>query len=279
MVSNKPLTVISGHECVERLYPYFHFYCYFDYYNYYTCEPLALQIHPIATWGTEFMTIVGVTNQHQEIKGLTVIQQNFDVSITYGTGNYSYAYSTYPYSSDIYSQAFTLRTYSGFNYIKSVEQTYVAYMSTLGDPAFTMIPPIDQYVHEIDFVILPSGRFLFNYISITVLEEHFDPDGILLDGTPVDCEWRPICNDTTNYCYLDTDLILGYGCTIAILSDHSAPSQHRVAHSHPEGFLSVISYGYSLSPPRSYAYLTGHVLKTSKQIYFSSRLMYGFCSF
>ena len=127
-----------------------------------------------------------------------------------------------------------------------------------------MISPIDQYVHDIEFITLPSSKFPSNFISITVSEEHFDPNSVLLDGTPVDCEWRAICNGTTDYCYLDTELIVGYGCATAISSDFLTPTQHNVAHSDPDGLLSVISYDYSISPSRSYAYLTGHVLKTSK---------------
>ena len=127
-----------------------------------------------------------------------------------------------------------------------------------------MLSPIDQYVHDIKFITLPSSRFPSNFISITVSEEHFDSSSILLDDTPVDCEWSAICNGTTDYCFLHAELIVGYACTTAVSSDYLTPTQHNVAHSDPEGLLSVTSYGYSLSPSRSYAYLTRHVLKTSK---------------
>ena len=257
VVSNKPLTVISGHECADGLYFY---YCHFS------CEPFALQIHPTATWGTRFMTAFGQRAQYgwHEMKGLSMLL-NFDVSITCGNGNSTYANPAYyPFSSNSYIQTFFYNTHynNGYCYIESTEQAYIVYKFHFGDPAFTMISSIDQYVHDIEFVTLPSSKFPSNYISITVLEEHFNPDGILLDGTPVDCEWRGICNGTTDYCYLATEQIIGYGCTMAISSDHLTPAQHKVAHSDPEGLLSVISYGFSLSPPQSYAYLTGQVLKT-----------------
>ena len=44
-----------------------------------------------------------------------------------------------------------------------------------------MISPIDQYVHEIDFISLPTNKFPSNYISVTVLAQHYDPSSILLD--------------------------------------------------------------------------------------------------
>ena len=270
VVSNKPLTVISGHECVEnlQLYPhsyFYSFYCFLFYSFFYNCEPLALQMHPTATWGTQFIMAIGQMGQHQEIKGLKMLQ-DFDVSITCGTGNSTYeANPSYPFSSNSYSQVFTRNTYAEYCYIESTEQAYIVHMSLLGDPAFAMVSPVDQYVHDIEFVTLPSSTFPSNYISITVLEEHFNPDGILLDGIPVDCEWRGICNGTTDYCYLATEQIIGYGCTMAISSDHLTPAQHKVAHSDPEGLLSVISCGFSLSPPQGYVYLTGQVLKTGNQ--------------
>ena len=46
VVSNRPLTVISGHECVQSLTS---FYCSCS-----NCVPLVLQVHPKPTWGTQF---------------------------------------------------------------------------------------------------------------------------------------------------------------------------------------------------------------------------------
>jgi hypothetical protein len=261
VVSNKPLTVISGHECISSLYPY---YCYCS-----SCVPLVLQIHPKATWGTQFMTAIGQTS-YTEIKGLTMPVQDFDVSITCGTGNATFEESIYRVNSNSYSQTFFRAThqyyyyYKELCYVESTEQAYVTSQVWLGDPAFIMLSPIDQYVHDIEFVTFPSSKFPSNFISITISEEHFDPNRILLDGVPVDCEWRAICNGTTDYCYLYTELIVGYACTTAISSDYLNPTQHNVAHADPEGLLSVISHGYGLTPSLSYAYLTGHVLKTSK---------------
>ena len=196
--------------------------------------------------------------------------QNLDVSIICGIGNYTHEELIYPINSNSYSQGFFSGSYGEFCYLESAEQAYIAsqvWPNYLADPAFTMLSPIDQYVHDIEFITLPSSRFPSNFISITVSEEHYDPNGILFDGTPVDCEWKAICNGTTDYCYLNTQLIVGYACHMEISSNYLTPAQHNVAHSDPEGLLSVVSYGYSLSPSRSYAYLTGHVLKTSKHIY------------
>lgn len=236
VVSNKPLTVISGHECINSLNSY---YCICH-----NCVPLVLQIHPKATWGTQFITAIG-TIQHQEIRGLTMVQ-NFDVSITCGTNNSTYEgsilTSAYLINLSTYSQAFYYGAYHDFCYLESAEQAYIASQvwSSFSDPAYTTLSPIDQYVHDIEFVTLPSSKFPSNFISITVSEEHFDPNSILLDGTPVDCEWRAICNGTTDYCYLDTEQIVGYGCATAISSDYLTPVQHNVAHSDPDGLLSVI---------------------------------------
>ena len=185
------------------------------------------------------MTVVGQTYQSLQIKGSV---QNFDISIICGTGNTTYEDLAlyYPYSCN---QAFfhNSLSYTEFCYLESAEQAYVAsvvWPNYFGDQPFTVLSPIDQYVHDIEFITLPSSKFPSNFISITVSEEHFDPNSIILDGVPVDCEWRAICNGTTSYCYLNTELIVGYTCTTAVLSDYLTPTQHNVAHSDPDGLLS-----------------------------------------
>ena len=187
-------------------------------------------------------------------------------------GNYTYEEYINTINLNSYSQAFVTisRFYyhnHEFCYLESTEQASIAsqvWPNYLGDPAFTMLSPIDQYVHDIEFITLPSSRFPSNFISITVSEEYFDSSSILLDGVPVDCEWRAICNGSTIYCFLHAELIVGYTCTTAVSSDYLISTQHNVNHSDPEGLLSVISCGYSLSPSRGYAYLTGHVLRANK---------------
>ena len=251
VLSNKPLTVLSGHECTNflGLLNYYH-YC-----DGSGCEPIVYQVPPTATWGTRFLIARQAT--HKEIKGITLYSD--EILITCGRDNSTHIYG--PFNLMIPSGfAFDFTTYYETCYLESTVPTSVAHLSSgnnyhQGDPAYTMISPIDQYVHEIDFISLPSNKFPSNYISVTVSAEHFDPDSIQLDGTSIDCEWREIYN------FYDENIV-GYGCSKAVSSEATMPTQHRVNHSDPDGLLSVIAYGFSLSPPQSYAYLTGQVMKT-----------------
>ena len=231
IVSNKPLTVISGHECANVPS------------SASGCEPLAIHVPPAATWGTKFLLapFAGRTSE-----------QNFKLisaeaaTIKYTCGETSYG------AQSVTSLEFNADEYC---YVESSKPLLVAQLSigvsmdSTGDPAITMISPIDQYVTEISFFSLSTSAFASNYISVTVSAENYDADSIQLDGEKINCEWKEIQNDE--------DEIVGYGCSTTVSSGEDAPMQHTVSHVGMGGLISVLVYGFSALPPRGYAYLAG----------------------
>ena len=238
IVSNKPLTVISGHECANVPF------------SESGCEPLAIQVPPNATWGTKFLLapFAGRTG----VQSFKVISAE-PTSIMYKCGS-----SELQKTAD--ATSFTLNT-DEYCYLESSKPLLVVQLSTggsidsLGDPAITMISPIDQYINEIAFFSLPTSTFPSNYISVTVSMEHYNPERIFLDGAAIDCDWTEIQNNA--------DVIIGYGCSKTVSSERNTPKQHTVSHMDADGLISVLVYGFSAAPGRGYAYLAGqNIMKT-----------------
>lgn len=239
IISNKPLTVISGHECANIPL------------SEAGCEPLAVQVPPIATWGTRFL--IAPFAGRDGPQAFKAVSSKTNTSYVYtcdSRSKFAPETSTLSFSSDSYC------------YLQSTDPVFLTELSfggsvdSKGDPTISIISPIDQYVSAIDFVSLPTSFFMTNYISVTVAVEHYNPDDIILDGATINCEWQEIRDVDAN--------VVGYGCNKTISSDSETPRKHTVSHSAENGVLSVLVYGFSSFPGRGYAYLAGQILETTQ---------------
>lgn len=240
IVSNKPLTVISGHECANIPA------------SESGCEPLSIHVPPSVTWGTKFLLAPfdGRTGQ-QNFKLISA--EATTIAYTCGTTSQgSQGVTSFQFNTDEYC------------YLESSEPLLVAQFSTggsidsKGDPAIAMISPMDQYVSEITFFSLPTGTFASSYISVTVSAEHYNAESIQLDGAVIDCEWNEIKNRD--------DEIVGYGCSKMVSSGDNAPMEHTVSHTGEGGLISVLAYGFNAIPARGYAYLAGQKIATDGNV-------------
>jgi hypothetical protein len=240
IISNKPLTVISGHECANVPSTAS------------GCEPLAVQMPPTFTWGTEFFLTPFVGRRGLQAFKAVTSQNDTLFSLSCGT-------TSNETREDI---AFQITTDQNC-YLETSEPVLVTQLSfggsldRMGDPAIALVSPIDQYIHEIDFISFPTRVFSGNFISITVSAEHYNPDKILLDGTKVNCEWQEIYNDAVRRS------VVGYGCNTTVSSGFTSHTRHIVTHSDQDGLISVLAYGFSRFPAQGYAYLSGQELKVS----------------
>ena len=238
VISNKPLTLISGHECAN-VPP-----------STSSCEPLAVQVPPTFTWGTEFLLAPFAGRRGvQTFKAITSENNTFFTAVCGATSN-----------EDRENIIFQLNT-DKYCYMKSSKPVLLSQLSFggsvdgMGDPAIALISPTNQYVHETEFFTLPTHEISNNYISITVKSEHYNPDRILLDGAKINCQWQKIYNNTITFD------IVGYGCNTTISSDKKTHTKHTVAHSDSDGLVSVLAYGFGTFPVQGYAYLTGQELQ------------------
>lgn len=235
IVSNKPLVVISGHECANIPL------------SEAGCEPLAVQIPPVATWGNKFLLApyTGRDGPH----AFKAVSSKSNTSFVYTCNS----------ESRFAPETNTLSFFSAdYCYLEATDPVLLTELSfggsidSKGDPTISIVSPLDQYIKTIDFLSLTSSDFPLNYISVTVAAEHYDAESIQLDGQAINCEWYEIKDRDDN--------TVGYGCNKTVSSGSSVPHKHTVSHSEETGLLSVLVYGFSSFPARGYAYLAGQNL-------------------
>ena len=262
IISNKPLTVISGHECgilsteqwwwdlyTSRI-PYF-----WRWGGY--CDYVTEQIPPTVTWGIKFLLVPfpDASVQHYTkivaSEGKTTITQtcnNTLINTTFltfpGDWNFTKAYidpvtyctieSNKPILvSQLVSEGHVRRSYYNFSYLHET---------------LSVIPPIEQYINKVVYVPLNTSLtnwYDHHYIQIATT----NTTDVLLDDKRNNWDWEPIHGYNGD--------IIGYGTVHEF--DDILP--HVLCHTDITAGLSVIGYGsmkyYHSSNAQGYTYLTG----------------------
>ena len=233
IVSNKPLTVISGHECGNVP----------ESVNF--CEQLAVQVPPTSTWGSEFLLAPFTGRTSGQYYKVVASSNGTTVVYNCGTNNTIGTVLMNP------GQSFLFRTeWTDYCYLFTDKPVLVVQMATggsvdnVGDPVMAIVPPIPQHVSSSSFLSLETVTFDTHAISVTVAREHFESLDILLDGMPLNCTWNEIVN-------LD-DCVVGFGCNMNVTA-----GSHAVSHHAEGGLLSVMAYGFDSTPLQGYAYTAG----------------------
>ena len=236
IVSNKPLTVISGHECGQVPLGVGY------------CEHMTQQIPPTVTWGKQFLLVPFEHRQSGQYTKLVTSQDNTTITISCNGsttdviiinskgGNYTFFFSS-----------------SQYCHIQANKPIIVVLFATggsldnRGDPIMILVPPIEQYSCRYDFPTFINIDFVG--ISVTTTPNDFSPNSILLDGVPL-TNWVTILNSSMD--------IVGYGTKIAITSN----TKHTVVHT-GNGTLSVLLYGFKQD--QGYGLLVGMMLMPINQ--------------
>lgn len=233
LISNKPLTVLTGHQCAQ--FPATTGFC----------EPVYVQIPPTLNWGEKFFlapfagrntseyykVVTSVNSTRIAYRCDTLDSFGTDIS-TAGTGRiivlpaslHCYLIATHP--------IFVVHLGLGFT------------ADNLGDPAVCLVSPTTGHISSTVFISLPT-YFPERFVTVTLLAEHFNKSQILLDGSQLSCSWSAIH-------FIDDNNIVGYGCTASVTA-----GVHVISHSGENGLLSVTAYGWNTNPQLGYAYLAG----------------------
>ena len=238
IVSDKPLTVMTGHECA--LIPDGLFFC----------EPMYVQIPPTFLWGQLFL-LAPLTPRSSQFYKLVASEDSTSIAHRC-VGNDPVQGLTSLNAAESFSITVTSDSYC---YLTSSSPVFVVQMApgtdtdSQGDPGMATVPPLSGHVQSTSFTALDSATFPTSFITVTVAHEHFDQTQIQLDGTQLACSWNDILN-------IDDDTVVGHGCTAAI-----ADGSHVVSHAGASGVLSVLVYGWNTEPisnsHRGYVYLAG----------------------
>ena len=229
IVSDKPLTVISGHEAGSVHVNS-------------SLEPMAQQIPPTRLWGKRFLIVpFAGHNKGQYIKVLAsrdltqVIHncKNYTVLLIQIAGNFHQFFV--PFDTYCYLEANTSVLVGQF----AASQTG----DLDGDTTMVLVASLDQYSNQFLFTTLNLTNNHENnvkhYISVSVPVEYYKPNDILYDGDVIDTEWRAIYDSGNN--------VIGYGCSFEV-----SPEVHKVD---SKGLVFVMIYGFGSR--RAYAYPAG----------------------
>ena len=227
IVSNKPLTVVSGHECgnVPQTVLY--------------CEHITEQIPPTITWGKQFLLTPYANLSAGPYYKIIAAESQTTVSFTCGLSTNT----TYLYNAGDFTTLYSNSSYCSLISDKPVLVNQLVPGGSinldLGDPMISVIPPINHYSTSIAFAVLGNIPNLLNFINIALTTK----DTILLDGQPVSVKWNEIFNNNNS--------IIGYGTQIEMpnnLNSHVITTQSNTK-------FSLLVYGFGRYG--GYSYSTG----------------------
>ncbi len=232
IVSNKPLTVITGHQCAQVPSTVAF------------CEPLYVHVPPTFSWGRQFYLAPFAGRNSTQYYKLVTSKNSTTVAHRCGLSNsQEMEISAAGNSSllEIPPGSFCFLTATSPIFV--VQMAAGSQVDNMGDPAIAIVSPVSGHVNSTSFFSLPL--FTSNFITVTVQAEHYNTEEILLDENQLDRAWNAIYHITSGD-------IVGYGCTASV-----SAGTHIVSHSGESGVLSVTAYGWDDSPAIGYAYLTG----------------------
>ena len=216
IVSNKPLTVISGHQCGNVPF------------NVGWCEHMTQQIPPTITWGKQFLLVPFEHRQSGQYAKLVISQDN--TTVTTSCNGSTTKVVTLKGKGENYTFFFNSSQYCHIQANKPIIVVLFATGHSLdnrGDPIMILVPPVEQYSSRYDFPVIAMD---FVGISVTTTLQVFSPNSILFDGVPL-TNWVTILNSSMD--------IVGYGTKIVT----TANPRRTVVHT-GNGTLSVLLYGF-----------------------------------
>ena len=263
--ATKPIVVLSGHQCGQVPV------------GNGACDHMIVQIPPHTTWGNTFLLNPLSGRNTGDLYRFATRLDDTQITITcvdaggsnptvdyQGTLNSAQGenwgeFQTHDSSSvcvDVPKfcclQSTNPVVLAQYSYSFSVDQSCKEKVSDdLGDPFFTLIPPIVQYLNN--FKVVPidaiASPFTIKLLSVSVHVDYFQPDLITIDDAPFQSDpsqWQAI--------YCAGEDICGYAYTVEI--DNEA---HTVRHESDNA--GIFGHVYGFSPQNSFSITGGMELQ------------------
>ena len=223
IISDKPLTIISGHE-LARVPA-----------GFYDGDSIVTQLTPTVTWGKTFLLAPHYGRAGQSYKIIAIDNDTIATKtcgssavserIVFDVNNTNWFYTN---DRDIYCS------------IISDKPVYVAQIGTatyyngssslLGDPCINTVPPIEQYERSIQFTAIPAVTE--NYYSVVMPNDAYFNKSIKINNIiHTIANWTPIYNIN--------GFVVGYGYSAAVSGNNT------LEHPSSNGKLFVSVYGWS----------------------------------
>ena len=216
IVSDRPLTVVSGHEASQIPF------------GASDADPISTQIPPTVTWGKKFFLtpMQARTSQNYKIiasEDNTLVQRKcgsndtVNLAITNAGDSVEIQTGQDEYCSLLSDKALMVAGLArGYN------------TGGYGDPALFVIPPVEQYMNSIIYTTLDLAA---SYHSIVLPADEYYNNGVVLDGTTYNYTWTQIYNPDGS--------LGGYGYSAA------TSGSRTISHTHGDGKLMVNVYGWT----------------------------------
>lgn len=235
VIANRPLSVISGHECANVPV------------NVGGCDHILTQIPPTVMWGKNFILMPFSGRTGGQV--FKVVSADNNTTLYHDCTNNS-TVNTVRLSSGTMLE-FNTSSYKACH-VKSDKPIIVAQFSVgkdidgLGDPTLMIVPPLEQYVKRATFqIFLPQKEFPMQYMNVIVPSESFKHTSVRLDGKQIQSDWSVV------YAVNSTD-VLGYMCAVPVGDSDT----HTVTNLESNGRLAVMMYGFNPELRQGYAYNT-----------------------
>ena len=224
-----PLGFIPGHQCTTipsgSLF----------------CDHLSEQIPPTEAWGSSFLTASFQGRNSGEIYRVLAAHNSTEVHITCSVNAIPTTFNiSLGWAGDW--EEFRVADESLCGIVANKPILVIEFALSLfedssgtGDPFELLIPPIDLYTSN--YIVNTPTDFSTNFITVYVTEEHYQPELIMMDGSPVSgwtevmCETEDVCNPVIYAC--------GYVARLAIGS-----GDHRIQHNAIAGRIGITVHGF-----------------------------------
>ena len=237
VISNKPISVFSGHECANVPL------------SSRPCDMLIEQIPSIDTWGSEIVTIPLKTKKGGDIIKIIASQDATRVNVTHTniddgivTKNDTFFLNGGQYKELLIKDFSIIKSdhpIAVFQFARSVTADGVIQ----SDPLMLLVPPYEQYRNSYAVATAPfepslagtvTGRVAYvNYTNIAVPAEYFNASLLTVNNKTVNAtDFKPIRRADNS--------IWGYGAQL--LLDKGA---QIIRQQNPNAVLSVTLYGFS----------------------------------
>ena len=227
IISDSPLTIISGHEAAQVPAGTF------------DADSIVTQLIPTITWGKTFLLPPHMGRSNGQSYKVIAINNKTNAVKTCGT-----TYTTEYIKFDENNINWFYTNNNVYCSIISDQPIYVAQIGVstqyaggnYGDPSLNTVPSTEQYVHSIQFSALLSTDT--SYYSVVVPNDAYFNLSLLINSNLINPPWV--------FIYGSGGSIYGYGYST------SFSGTNTVAHPHPNGNLFVSIYGWTNDAGYSY---------------------------
>ena len=221
IVTNYPVSVISGHECAN-VPP-----------SAVACDYIVEQIPPTLLWGKVYYVASLATRSRSTIK-LLAAYDSTNVDVYCNNIKASYVINQSSFVTRIIGQE-NCAIYAN-NPLLVAQFGHGSSDGGTGDPMMMLVPATAQYFNKFTFSTMHDPSWL-HYVNIIVFTQYYQPDMIYLmvEGTNKSLsaeQWTPIKVNNVNEAYITQVTALQEGVI-------------KVLHTNPEALITTMVYGFA----------------------------------